>query len=262
MGHARSAERAAAAGDGWELYRGDALEVLPRLRDAGTTFEAVITDPPYASGGLYAGARRADPREKYQHHGVARGFATFSGDARDQRSWTCWSMLWLSRCRELLPVGGYCLTFVDWRQLPAMTDAFQAAGLVWRGVIAWDKGRGARAPHKGYFRHQAEYIVWGTRGPCAVAKHGGPWDGVIRAPVRQTDKYHLTGKPTALLAELVECVPAGAYILDPFAGSATTGVAAIAAGRRFVGVEISPEYLEIGASRLRGVRPPGTAAAA
>lgn len=99
-----------------------------------------------------------------------------------------------------------------------MTDAFQAADLIWRGVIAWDKGNGSRAPHKGYFRHQCEYIVWGTRGPCHAARHAGPFPGCIFAPVLPNDKYHQTGKPTKLLRELVTVAPPDALILDPFAG--------------------------------------------
>lgn len=48
-------------------------------------------------------------------------------------------------------------------QLPSTTDAVQIGELIWRGIIAWDKGRCARAPHKGYFRHQCEYVVWATK---------------------------------------------------------------------------------------------------
>lgn len=139
----------------------------------------------------------------------------------------------------------------DWRQLPAVTDAFQAAGWTWRGVIAWDKGRGSRAPHKGFFRHQCEYLVWGTNGRVPQLNDRGPFDGCYSVPVKRSDKHHITGKPTDLLRQLVRCAPVGGTILDPFAGSATTGVAAVQEGRRFVGFEISPDYWEIGSRRLQ-----------
>src|SRR5690606_29634526 len=125
---------------------------------------------PYASGGMYRADRCAAPAEKYVQSGVARDWRTFAGDAKDQRAFTSWCAEWMRR----VPIreGGYVLSFIDWRQLPALTDAMQWAGLIWRGVAPWDKGLGARAPHKGYLRHQCEYIAWGTAGRCAVAEHG------------------------------------------------------------------------------------------
>lgn len=113
--------------------------------------------------------------------------------------------------------------FTDWRQLPAAVDAVQFGDITWRGIIAWDKGGGARAPHKGYFRHQCEYVIWGTAGQCEKAEHAGPFLGCYRFPVLQKDKFHLTGKPTALLEELVQIVPENSLILDPFGGSGTGG---------------------------------------
>ena len=89
-------------------------------------------------------------------------------------------------------------------------------GIVWRGLIVWDKGRGARAPHKGYFRHQAEYFVWGTKGAAIIAEHDGPFEGVVQATVLQNDRFHLTGKPTKLMRELVRCVAPGGTVLFHF----------------------------------------------
>jgi site-specific DNA-methyltransferase (adenine-specific) len=80
--------------------------------------------------------------------------------------------------------------------------------------------------------------------------HAGPFDGCIRATVLQKDKHHLTGKPTALMEELVRPVTPGGTILDPFAGSGTTGVAAVLSGRRFIGVEREAAYVEIAHRRI------------
>jgi site-specific DNA-methyltransferase (adenine-specific) len=55
--------------------------------------------------------------------------------------------------------------------------------------------------------------------------------------VKQDDKHHLTGKPTALMRELVKVAPPSGLILDPFAGSGTTGIAAALEGRRCLLVE-------------------------
>lgn len=233
-----------------ELFQGDSLDLLPRLPAA--SYDAIIADPPYCSGGTTAGERRRAPEEKYSQGGLLYGRPSFGGDLKDQRSFTWWVMAWLTICRELLREGGYCLVFTDWRQLPAVTDAFQAADLTWRGIIAWDKGAGARAPHKGYIRHQCEYLVWGTRGGCHSATHAGPHPGCHQIPVNRRDKHHLTGKPTALLRQLVQIVPPGGRILDPFAGSGTTLVAAQAEGRKATGIEREASYCAITRDRLRG----------
>lgn len=234
------------------VVQGDALEVLLNLPDA--TFDAVITDPPYSSGGFTRGDRNQSPATKYIQSGQEKEWGTFSGDNRDTRSWAYWCSLWLAECRRVTKPGGYCLLFTDWRQLPTTTDVFQAGEWVWRGLISWDKGRGARAPHKGYFRHQCEYVVWGTNGGCDVPPNddprGGPWDGSMSVPVRQDDKHHMTGKPTELMRELVKVVQPGGLILDPFAGSATTGIACMAESRHALLIEKDPTYAAIARRRV------------
>lgn len=233
---------------GHRLWRGDVLRLLPLIPEGSV--DAVITDPPYCSGSGTVTGRKGDPAEKYCHGGETLGRPTFIGDTRDQRSFAYWCTVWLSQAREATKIGGYCLTFIDWRQLPLLTDAMQAAGWTWRGTAVWNKGRSARAPHKGYLRHQCEYIIWGTNGPMEILKDRGPFDGCYDISVKQTDKHHMTGKPTDLLRELVKVAPVGGTVLDPFSGSATTGVAAALEGRRFIGFEATEAYYEIGRQRL------------
>lgn len=79
--------------DGISLYQGDALRVLTTLPVASV--DAVLTDPPYSSGGITLGARQADPSQKYQSSGTKRQYPPMLGDAKDQRSWIMWCTLWL-----------------------------------------------------------------------------------------------------------------------------------------------------------------------
>jgi site-specific DNA-methyltransferase (adenine-specific) len=232
-----------------KIIKGDSLEILRQL--PSNFVDAVITDPPYSSGGMTLSQKIQDPVKKYEQTGnkiVHR--ATFFGDNKDSRSWLHWCILWISECHRILKPGGYFLMFSDWRQLPTATDALQMGELAWRGIVAWDKTEGSRAPHKGYFRHQCEYIVWGTKGSCPKAVHGGPWPGCFRFSVKQSDKFHLTGKPTPLMEKLVSIVPEGSIILDPFAGSGTTLVAAKNTNRQFIGIEKRKEYAAVAVSRL------------
>lgn len=232
----------------WKIIQGEALPALFAMPDESV--DAVITDPPYSSGGFSRDDKAKPPAEKYQNGGTVVAYPSFSGDSRDQRSYLAWCSLWIAECVRVLKPGGYFMAFTDWRQLPLTSDAVQAGGVFWRGIVTWDKGRGARAPHKGYFRHQCEYVVWGTKGPAVQLEHDGPFDGCIQATVRRADKHHVTGKPTSLMRELVRPVPPGGLVLDPFAGSGTTGVAAILSGLRFIGIEREAAYAEISRQRL------------
>ena len=230
-----------------QLLQGDALTILPTLE--ANSFDALITDPPYASGGLHAAARAKPPSAKYVQGGGAQLHADFVGDERDQRSHLKWMHLWLAECARVLKDGAPVLLFTDWRQLPLTTDALQIAGFTWRGITVWDKTEGVR-PQLGRFRNQAEYIVWGSKGNMPLDRRAPVLPGVIRESVRKADKHHLTGKPTDLMRQLVKICEAGGRILDPFAGSGTTLVAAELEGYGWTGVEMTSHYVGNASGRL------------
>lgn len=242
---------------GFDVYTGDALRYLPQF--AGDTFDAVVTDPPYSSGGFTRGDRTLPVSTKYVRTDTERFRGEdFDGDNRDQRSFAHWCQLWMSDCLRVTKPGGFFLCFTDWRQLPTVTDAFQAAGWVWRGLIDWNKGPAARASAPHYFRHQCEYVVWGTRGPCKGYKNWpAPGRGCLPGSythfVNQADKQHVTGKPFALMCELLQFAPAGAHVLDPFCGSGTTLAAAAKRRQTGVGIELDPKHARTAVRRVRDV---------
>jgi len=119
------------------LYQGDALSILQTLPDGAV--DAVVTDPPYSSGGVSLSARQTDPAQKYQQSGTKRVYPPMLGDGKDQRSFTAWAVLWLSECWRISKDGAPLLVFTDWRQLPSLTDAIQAAGWFWQGIVVWNK---------------------------------------------------------------------------------------------------------------------------
>ncbi|MGV7006249.1 DNA-methyltransferase [Desulfovibrio sp. QI0442] len=222
------------------LFQGDALDVLRSLPD--DSVDMVLTDPPYSSGGSTLSARQADPAQKYQATGTKRTYPAMLGDAKDQHSWILWSTLWLSQCLRVAREGAVCLVFTDWRQLPSLTDAVQAAGWKWVGIIPWDK-RSAR-PQIGKFKQQCEYLIFGIKG------HFSPHTrqclpGLYSYPVIAARKNHLTAKPVQLLRDLLAIAPEGGRVLDPFMGGGSVGAACIATGHPYTGVELSPEYFDI-----------------
>ena len=224
-----------------DLYRGDCLAVLPGLIGP---FDAVVTDPPYSSGGQSKGDRARGTGQKYLNSSASK-YPDFLGDTKDQRSYLHWSALWMGLCYERLAEGGLMIVFSDWRQLPVTTDAMQAAGVAWRGIAVWDKTGGAR-PYKGGFRSQAEYIVWGSKGPLKGDIYS---PGVFRVNPLAGRKLHQVGKPLPLMGEIVAAC--GPQILDPFMGSGSTGMAALRQKKRFTGIEASEHYYQVAVERLR-----------
>jgi site-specific DNA-methyltransferase (adenine-specific) len=223
------------------IYKGDALEILMDLGER--RFGAVLTDPPYSSGGNVRDKAMATSA-KYLQSESAGKYPEFQGDTRDQRSYLAWSTLWMGRARDLVLPGGIIASFSDWRQLPVTTDAVQCAGWIWRGVVPWDKTESSR-PQQGRYRNQTEFVVWGTNGSRRLQGPIAP--GVFRMPVPHI-KHHIAGKPVALMAGLMSIMEGP--ILDPFMGSATVGVACLERGLDYVGIEVDDAYFDIACRRL------------
>lgn len=290
--------RVSASGPSWELVHGEALTWLESLPD--DSVDAVITDPPYSSGGAFRGDRTAKPSLKYQNSESRATHPEFAGDSRDGRTWTLWCERWMREALRVARDGAPICVFTDWRQLSATIDALGVAGWVFRGVVPWDKTEGVR-PQPGRFRSQAEYVVWGSRGAMPMDRKishsstalagalpgehadelvafarealdapeedaraaAGRWlesrglRGYVREVVKSREKRHITGKPVRVLEHLVRICEPGGLILDPFAGSCTTGAAAIRLGYRFSGCEYVREIFDIGVQMLRETGPFG-----
>lgn len=232
----------------WCVVEGDALSLLASLPDG--CVDGVVTDPPYSSGGLHKGDRAKSTDAKYTGSEYQGRRPDFAGDARDQRSWGYWSTLWLGEALRVAREDARLVAFSDWRQLPTITDAVQAGGWIWRGIVPWNKGEGSR-PIPGGFRGQCEYAVWATNGPLPPPVAGVTiLPGFLQAAVTQDDKHHQTGKPVSIMRELVRVVRRDGVVLDPFAGSGSTGVAALLEGRRVILCERVAEYAAIARARL------------
>ena len=234
----------------FDLHFGDCLNVLPRLK--GGSIDAIITDPPYSSGGAYRADRTQTTDKKYQHTAETnRSYATFSGDNRDQRSFEKWCYMWMSESLRVTREGGIFATFIDWRNIASMIDAVQIAGWVFRGIVPWYKGKDQR-PRKGWFRANVEYLVMASNGPLLTG-HKAPGicaDGIIYARINGIEKYHQTGKPVEVATHLVTMRPDIQKVLDPFMGSGTTGIACMQTERYFIGIEKEKEYFEIAKERI------------
>lgn len=230
--------------DSLTVYHGNAFTILPLIPSGSV--DAVITDPPYCSGAATLSAKQADPVAKYQGTGTKRSYPPMPGDAKDQRSFTWWMTQWLCECWRIARDGAPILVFTDWRQLPSVTDAVQAAGFSWRSIVVWCKP--SARPILGEFQRDSEFIVYGCKG--RLQRHSTRClPGVYRYPVNAAEKVHITSKPIPLMTDLMGIVPEGGTVLDPFLGGGSTALAAKATGRKCIGIELSQEYARITAER-------------
>lgn len=229
------------------MLHGDALTVLPTL-DAESV-DCVLTDPPYNSGGRTSAERASrTTRGKYVSGDARHALADFAGDSRDQRGYRYWLTLVLAQCFRASRPGSSCLVFCDWRQLPATSDALQAGGWTWRGIIPWRKP--LSRPQRNGFRRECEYVLWSSHGPLADRDHAVYLPGWVSGSQPRRNRQHITQKPVEVMSELVEVCPPGGLVLDPFAGAGSTGVAAVHTGRSFLGIEVTEHYASVGQERL------------
>jgi len=223
------------------LYLGDCLEILPMLEGV----DAVVTDPPYSSGGYQEsgkakGSIGSDASEKW---GGAR--PTIAADNLSTRGYL---RLIKAICRGTRAREMY--VFCDWRMWTYTCDALEDGFFRPRSMIVWNKGR----PGMGVgWRAQHELICYGLRG---AAKTGTAGKGNVISLSRSGNQDHPTQKPVALIEEILKGTDAG-FIVDPFMGSGTTGVACMNLGRSFVGIEIERKYFDIACERIAAAQAQG-----
>jgi site-specific DNA-methyltransferase (adenine-specific) len=222
------------------IYHGDALDVIA---DAPLVIDAVITDPPYASGTRLEAAKSSS--------GAMLRAGRFADRPLDLDQMTTVGFVWLMRAvargtYSLLPDGASFLSFIDWRQWPNLIGALETANLRVQGMVVWDKG------HFGLgngFRSQHELICHAAKGVPVI--HDKGIGNVLRFP-RVEPIDHPSPKPEGLMQRLITAtVPLGGVVFDPFMGSGTTLRAAKNLGYRAIGVESDLAYCEVAVSRLR-----------
>lgn len=220
------------------VFNADALDVMAHLAAENVAVDAIVTDPPYSSGGAMRSDRTRPVGAKYSN-AIIKPLPTFQGDNRDQRSYLLWSYLWTSAARQIARPSASLFSFIDWRQMPTMSDALQLSGWVWQGMGVWDKGFGR--PNRGKFTAGHELVLHGTNGPNQQIERYAR--GVFGHPTPRA-KQHLSEKPVPVMSWILSLLDDGACILDPFAGSGSTLLAARERGMQVIAVESDPQHIE------------------
>ena len=202
-----------------KLYLGDCFEILPELEPGSV--DAVVTDPPYGTGAW----KRSEP-----------GAGGDCSAVHLREEWDVWNDEWMN-LTDAPTVG----MFTPQARLPqSMVRLF-----IWNKPDPRPRFAGQPA-----YAFEPFAIVRGSVRNC------GGIDTITASSPRMHRDHDANGhphqKPLAVLCWAVSlCSNENEFVLDPFMGSGTTGVAAVRMGRKFIGVEISEEYFKIAVRRIK-----------
>lgn len=234
----------------WCVVCADNREVLPTLPERSVAH--VITDPPYSERTHAAAAAARDLPDGHKRRVHASGANGFGFDSLPDEDRARLAVSFASIAER------WVLIFSDQEGAGPWLDAVEASPLdhvrigQWLKVGAAPQFSGDR-PAPGCeaieIAHRKGRKRWNAGGKHAVWRHP-----IASLEAKATDElrpHHITPKPVSLMLELTQdFTDAGETILDPFAGSGTTGVAAIRLGRRFIGIERDEKYAAIARERL------------
>jgi DNA modification methylase len=245
-------------GDLWEFAGGHKL-LCANSRDAecyarllGTEIvQMVITDPPYGCAIKGHVSRTHGEFVEGSRMNEAESFVFF-GDFLPPM--TCH-----------LADGAIVDIFIDSRGMFPLQQAIRAAGLEQKTIAFWDKGGGGMGSP---YRQQGEFVVitkWG-KGPhidnIQLGKYGRNRTTLWQAPGlaqfgkgrKEALELHPTVKPASLVMDaLLDTSHPGGIILDPFAGSGTTLLAAHRTGRIGRAIELDPIYVDVAIRRMEAL---------
>ncbi len=241
------------------LYQTDCIKFMDILinKYPDGIFDMIFADPPYflSNGGItcYAGKMTK----------VDKGNWDRSKGINENHEF---NLMWLSRCQKLLKPNGTIWVSGTHHVIYSVGFAMQQLEMKILNDIAWEKPNPPPNLSCRYFTHSTETIIWAAKN--TKSKHTFNYDIIrkinkgkqmktvwtIPAPNGKEKKFgkHPTQKPVQLLERIIlASTKEKDLIFDPFAGSSTTGVAAIKLNRRFIGCELENEYVSLSIKRLK-----------
>jgi site-specific DNA-methyltransferase (adenine-specific) len=234
----------------WTIEHRDAVEWLSAL--APESVDLVVTDPAYESLEKHR-AKGTTTRLKVSEASSNAWFPIFGNERFPAL---------LDALFRVLKKGTHCYVLCDQETMFIVHDVARKTGFAWHKFLVWDKVR----PGMGYhYRATHEVICFLEKGRRRGQARGSLNDNATADVLRIEEleergailshervKGYPTEKPVPLLAELVRMSSnPGDLVVDPFAGSASTGVAAKLSGRSFAGCDIVQSAVEDGVRRLR-----------
>ena len=249
----------------YRLYHDDCLKILEEIPE--NTFDMIFADPPYmlSNGGITC--------QNGQVVSVNKGkWDKSQGFEQDFE----FHKKWLSACKRVLKKNGTLWISGTYHSIYSCGFAMQLLGYHILNDISWFKPNASPNMCCRYFTASHETLIWARKDKkikhtfnYELMKNGDFSSDFIKKPNTQmrsvwaigtpkksekTFGKHPTQKPLDLLERIIlASTNEGDLILDPFMGSATTGVAALKHNRKFVGIEKEKEFVEIAEKRLNNI---------
>lgn len=201
------------------LWLGDCRELLPVIGKV----DAVVTDPPYGIDFGNAGGFIAS-------HGWGQWRENVEWD-KERPSKDVFDMMLAASTHQIIWGGNY------------FTDCLPPT-MQW---LVWDKAQ------RGFSLADFEMAWSSQRAAARIFQYGRGNEKGFAPKSKEAKEFissHPTQKPVEVMKWCLGFVPDAKTILDPFAGSGTTGVACVKLGRKFVGIEIEPKYFDIACKRI------------
>lgn len=243
----------------FKLYQGDSFRLLEEWDEKA---DMIFADPPYfLSKGF---TMRSKGRVKCFDKGEWDKERPLS-EIND------FNMKWLAACRERLKENGTIWVSGTYHNIYSVANCMVELGYKILNIIVWNKPDAPLTLSDYHFNFSAEYIIWARRSKekrhyynidLMKQINGGKrmsdvWNIPTTGLWEKTCGKHPTQKPLRLLYRIIlASTQEGDLILDPFAGSCTTGIAANLLGRSFIGYDQSEEFLSLGVARRREIDNP------
>lgn len=238
------------------LLHGDCFELLPQFE---FKFDMIFADPPYflSNGGIsyQAGKVVCVDKGEWDKGGTPESIMEFNRK-------------WLSLCREKLKDNGTIWISGTHHNIFSIATLLTELGYKILNVITWAKTNPPPNISCRFFTYSTEFILWARKCPKVPHKYNYELMKAINDGKQMTDVWrlpaiarwekscgkHPTQKPLALLTRIIlASTGEHDWILDPFAGSSTTEIAANLCGRRFLGIEKHEEFANLSRSRHREI---------
>ena len=238
------------------LIQGDCVETLSKFKFG---FDMVFADPPYflSGGGI-----------SYQSgHVVCVDKGDWDKPSTPEEM-DAFNLRWLSACRDHLKDNATIWTSGTHHHIFSVQQQLLKLGFKILNVITWAKTNPPPNISCRYFTYSTEFIIWARKSQKVAHYYNYDLMKQLNGGKQMTDVWqlpaigrwekscgkHPTQKPLGLLARLIQAsTQPGAWILDPFNGSATTGIAANLLGRKYLGLEIENEFLSMSKARREAI---------